>query len=389
MSDHCSQYALSDSKDPAFRGTCTQDHDLICNRCEDLKAVLSDTQKSIQESCFECQYDKEDALHRFQEATRAIQLWKSHQLRLVNQDNARTDVIECLDDSKVLLVQDWAMKFLPRQYRESQGEWFAKKGISWHITVAIRKKESELETQAFVHVVEKCIQDSPCVVQLMEHVLSTLKREHPEIKSAFYRQDNAGCYHAANTILACKDISQRSGIFIQQLDFSDPQGGKGACDRFAATMKNHVRSFVNEGNDVLTAEQFLSALTSRGGVSGARVSLVQGNSSSKTNVKWPGISKLNNFEFSSDGVRVWRAYQVGEGKFFPWSEFEGTFYPLYLSLSLTLPLPYCYSPPPPPPPKKRLCFNRLKIGVWLFLLQWALFDINYFMLQERNILSVQ
>ena len=118
------------------------------------------------------------------------------------------------------------------------------------------------------------------------------------------------------------------------------------------------------------------------------MSLVQGNSSNKTNVKWPGISKLNNFEFSSDGVRVWQAYQVGEGKFFPWSEFEGTFYPLYLSLSLTLPLPYCYSPPPPPP-KKRLCFNRLKIGVWLFLLQWALFDINYFLLQERNILSVQ
>ena len=253
----------------------------------------------------------------------------------------------------MLLVQDWAMKFLPCQYRESQGEWFAKKGISWHITVAIRKKESELETQAFVHVVEKCIQDSPCVVQLMEHVLSTLKREPPEIKSAFYRQDNAGCYHAANTILVRKDISQRSGIFIQQLDFSDPQGGKGACDRFAATMKNHVRSFVNEGNDVLTAEQFLSALTSRGGVSGARVSLVQGNSSNKTNVKWPGISKLNNFQFSSDGVRVWRAYQVDEGKLSPWSEFEGTFYPLQLSLSLTIPLPYCYSPPPPPPPHKK------------------------------------
>ena len=45
------------------------------------------------------------------------------------------------------------------------------------------------------------------------------------------------------------------------------------------------------------------------------MSLVQGNSSNKANVKWPGISKLNNFEFSSDGVRVWRAYQVGEGKF--------------------------------------------------------------------------
>ena len=191
MSDHCSQYALSDSKDPAFRGTCTQDHDLICNRCEDLKAVLSDTQKAIQESCFECQYDKEDALHRFQEATRAIQLWKSHQLRLVNQDNARTDVIECLDDSKVLLVQDWAMKFPLVSTENPKENGLRKKGISWHINVVIRKKESKLETQAFVHVVEKCIQDSPCVVQLTEHVLSILKREHPEIKSAFYRQGNA------------------------------------------------------------------------------------------------------------------------------------------------------------------------------------------------------
>ena len=100
----------------------------------------------------------------------------------------------------------------------------------------------------------------PCVVQLMEHVLSTLKREHPEIKSAFYRQDNAGCYHAANTILACKDISQRSGIFIPQLDFSDPQGGKGACDRFAATMKNHVRSFVNEGKTSLQQSNFFLQL---------------------------------------------------------------------------------------------------------------------------------
>ena len=38
------------------------------------------------------------------------------------------------------------------------------------------------------------------------------------------------------------------------------------------------------------------------------MSLVQGNSSNKANVKWPGNSKLNNFEFSSDGVRVWRKY---------------------------------------------------------------------------------
>ena len=192
------------------------------------------------------------------------------------------------------------MKFLPRQYRESQGEWFAKKGLSWHITVAIRKKETQIETQAFIHVVEQCNQDSPCLVMLMEHVLATLKKENPEINCAFYRQDNAGCYHAANTIVACTDISKRAGVRIQCLDFSDPQGGKGACGRIAATMKNHVRTFINEGNDVTTTKQFEEALTSHGGVSGPRKSLVQDTLSDKLNVKWPAISKLNNFEFTND-----------------------------------------------------------------------------------------
>ena len=47
--------------------------------------------------------------------------------------------------------------------------------------MAIRKREGEMETQAFVHVVEQCSQDSPCVVMLMEHVLATLKKENPDI----------------------------------------------------------------------------------------------------------------------------------------------------------------------------------------------------------------
>ena len=35
-------------------------------------------------------------------------------------------------------------------------------------------------------------------------------------------RDKTACYHAANTILAFKDISQRSGTCIQQLDQTSP-----------------------------------------------------------------------------------------------------------------------------------------------------------------------
>ena len=116
VADHPTRYALSDSTDPSFKSTCSHDHDLLCQRCQDLKDVLSDINTAIQRCQFEQEYDKEDVLYTFQEAVRAIQLWKSHQLRLLNQDAARTDCIDCLNDNSVLLIQDWAMNFLPRQY---------------------------------------------------------------------------------------------------------------------------------------------------------------------------------------------------------------------------------------------------------------------------------
>ena len=70
-------------------------------------------------------------------------------------------------------------------------------------------------------------------------------------------------------------ISSSTGIEIKRIDFSDPQGGKGAADRLAVTCKNDVRTFINEGNDVTNAEQLKSALLSHGGIEGVRVAVMQ------------------------------------------------------------------------------------------------------------------
>ena len=85
-----------------------------------------------------------------------MQAWKAHQLRSVQEDKSRLDVLELLNNDTVLIVSDWAMKFLPQLYRESQQDWFGKRGISWHIAVVFRRVNgSEIQTQAFVHVVVK------------------------------------------------------------------------------------------------------------------------------------------------------------------------------------------------------------------------------------------
>ena len=133
-----------------------------------------------------------------------IMAWKGHLLRDINQDKARLNLFRDLDSDSVLIVLDWAMKFLPRKYRESQSDWFGKRGISWHIAVAMTKRNDCLKSLTFVHVFQSCTQDSSAVLAIIDDVVNQLICDRPEIKKIFFRQDNAGCYHSAFNLLAMK-----------------------------------------------------------------------------------------------------------------------------------------------------------------------------------------
>ena len=147
-------------------------------------------------------------------------------------------------------------KYLPRKYRESQSDWYGKRGICCHISVAVRRRNDHLKSQGLIHVIQNCSQGSCAVVVIMAHILKTLKQENPEIQRAFFRQDNAGCYHSAATVLTVPTIVQESGIQVVELGFSDPQRGKVPADRMAATIKGHLNRFVNEVTTSLTPKKW-------------------------------------------------------------------------------------------------------------------------------------
>ena len=214
------------------------------------------------------------------------------------------------------------MKYLPRKYRESQTDWFGKRGISWHITTATRIVEGQPQMLSFVHVFQSCNQDSVTVLAIIDDVLKQLKSTMPNVNSVHFRQDNAGCYHSAFTLLAIQQVAKKYDINFR-LDFSDPQGGKGSCDRKAAAIKNHTRIYLNSGQDVETPEQMKNAVESSGGMPGVRVMLCDTQNIPKSvPVKWEGVSFINNIEYGNEGMRVWRSYAVGPGKFLPWSQFD-------------------------------------------------------------------
>lgn len=197
--------------------------------------------------------------------------------------------------------------------------------ISWHLSVIVRRLAGgKLQHQAFVHIAENCSQDTNVVIPIMQHTLRELKKENPNIASTAFHQDNTGCYHSGNMLAACRLMEETTGIKVDRVDFSDPQGGKGACDRKVATIKSHVRRYINEGHDVVNAAQLRDAILSNEGVGGVRVAVVNaGGIKPLEPIKIVVIRTLNNFVFTDKGITVWKAYNIEEGKIVPWSKFKG------------------------------------------------------------------
>ena len=139
VADHCQLYALSDPNNAFFHEDCNHDHNRACSDCRTLDEALV----TIEAACAEVgnEEDREDLKYMFQQAKQDILSWKAHQLRTVHQDEAKFAVLEKLNHKSALLVVDWAMKYLPRKFRESQCDWFAKRGLPWHITVVLTRPE--------------------------------------------------------------------------------------------------------------------------------------------------------------------------------------------------------------------------------------------------------
>ena len=84
-------------------------------------------------------------------------------------------------------------------------------------------------------------------------------------------------------------------------------------------MKAAIRTFCNEGHDILTASDMHIALKELQvkGTTAAVCSVDESNKNAEVR-KLEGFSKFHNFSFEFEGIRVWRCYGIGSGKFVPY-----------------------------------------------------------------------
>ncbi|PFX23132.1 hypothetical protein AWC38_SpisGene12352 [Stylophora pistillata] len=225
-----------------------------------LKLQILNIEKKIQIKCNNSSMTERrgDMLYDIKQAEKDIFEWKAYIMRATNQQKGTHNVLQQLDENTFLVIMDWAIKFQPRKYREKQCEWFGKRGLSRY----------------------------------------TVKGEYPEKTKAFLRSDEAGCYHSNMFILACNDISKSSGVQILGYDFSEPESGKDICDEIIFQMKSSIKTYCNEGHNILSAIDVHSALKER---SVTRVTASVGVTD-ETKIlldidKVQGISKYHNFRF--------------------------------------------------------------------------------------------
>ena len=109
--DHCRKYALSDPCDQDYQSVCDHTHQDTCHCCEELTAVLHEIDEGIQRMSSNnvSEDTREELFFVSDQSKENILAWKAHLLRNINQDDARLDVLDSLDDSSVVLIEDWAM----------------------------------------------------------------------------------------------------------------------------------------------------------------------------------------------------------------------------------------------------------------------------------------
>ena len=106
-------YALSSQTQTEFKQQCNYRHDERCEDCKGVESTLAGIERLMQDAFHPSGDDCDEALYLIRTAQHAIHTWNCHQLRTVRQDQGRSD------EYTVLIVNDWAMKFLCQMHCES------------------------------------------------------------------------------------------------------------------------------------------------------------------------------------------------------------------------------------------------------------------------------
>ena len=113
--------------------SCLHSHLIECDRCQELRDLFLSLEEEIgkiSERCPMASDDMCDLRFLLDDSKDKIEQWKAQILRSVNQEEGKKEVLDKLEPTEALLVDDWTMKFLRPHFREKSAEFYGKRGIN-------------------------------------------------------------------------------------------------------------------------------------------------------------------------------------------------------------------------------------------------------------------
>ncbi|CAC5404615.1 unnamed protein product [Mytilus coruscus] len=190
----------------------SQSWHMQCSLLENFKLEMQNAFRQLPptEQLKDLQYDFETAIAKIDE-------WKKHILRTVNQARAKTDILDNLQSHQMLIIMDWAMKYLPNMFREKQSDCIEHLSTLW------------------------ILPSKTGTVSLLLHALTTIKQQLPEIEEVF-RSDNAMLQ--VWTDLACNERT-KSAIRLAHTSCSSSKKDDGfTLDALVADDDDDLRAIV-------------------------------------------------------------------------------------------------------------------------------------------------
>ena len=97
-------------------------------------------------------------------------------------------------------------------------------------------------------------------LSIADVLLIQFKPDNPLIENLYVKSYNAGCYHGALVPEALFKICKANNFNLKWYDYNEPCKGKDQCDCKSAGAKNLMRSYVDAGNDIITALDIVTVL---------------------------------------------------------------------------------------------------------------------------------
>ena len=148
-------------------------------------------------------------------------------------------------------------------------------------------------------------------------VFGEFKKEHPYATKIYGKSDNAGSYHGNFGAETFYKICKSKGVNLVWYDYNEPCCGKDQCDQESVVAKNLIRSFVDAGNDVISANDIFKALQFAKGMKNTKVGVVEIDPSMSIlkGKTIPDISQFHSVKIFDDGMGFWRYFDLGEEMF--------------------------------------------------------------------------